>query len=158
AVIFGERTLTYAALDAHANRLARHLQGMGVGPDVLVGVCAVRSLELVVGLLAVLKAGGAYVPLDPEYPPDRLREMVEDARLGVVLTQGFWRERLPRSGSRAANGAACVLLEDWLSAASETAGLPEAAEGFVAAAAARMPAVTAPSLSGLQGSHLAYMI
>src|SRR6478736_586491 len=68
AVVFEDRALTYAALDAHANRLAHRLQDLGVGPDVLVGVCAERSLELVVGLLAVLKAGGAYVPLDPEYP------------------------------------------------------------------------------------------
>ena len=79
AVVFEDRTLTYAALDAHANRLAHRLRDLGVGPDVLVGVCAERSLELVVGLLAVLKAGGAYVPLDPEYPAGRLTDMVSDA-------------------------------------------------------------------------------
>ena len=88
AVIFEDRVLTYAALDAHANRLAHHLQSLGVGPDVLVGVCAERSLELVVGLLAVLKAGGAYLPLDPEYPAERIDDMVTDAGLGVVLVQG----------------------------------------------------------------------
>ena len=88
AVVFEDRTLSYAALDAHANRLAHRLRDLGVGPDVLVGVCAERSLELVVGLLAVLKAGGAYVPLDPEYPAGRLTDMVSDAELRVVLLQG----------------------------------------------------------------------
>src|SRR6185436_5231581 len=87
AVVFEDRTLTYAALDAHANRLAQHLQDLGVEPDVLVGVCAERSIELVVGLLAVLKAGGAYVPLDPFIPSARLTEMMTDAGLRVVLTQ-----------------------------------------------------------------------
>ena len=81
AVVFEDRSLTYAALDAHANRLANHLRGLGVRPDVLVGVCAERSVELVVGLLAVLKAGGAYVPLEPEHPAGRLAGMVEDAGL-----------------------------------------------------------------------------
>src|SRR5260221_4810831 len=93
AVVFEDRTLSYAALDADANRLAQHLQSLGVGPDVLVGVCAERSVELVVGLLAVLKAGGAYVPLDPEYPAARLTEMMTDAGLRGGLTQ---RRNAPR--------------------------------------------------------------
>ncbi len=93
-VVFEDRTLSYAALDAHANRLAQHLQSLGVGPDVLVGVCAERSVELVVGLVAVLKAGGAYVPLDPEYPAARLTGMMTDAGLGVVLTQRAIAPRL----------------------------------------------------------------
>src|SRR4029078_6259185 len=76
AVIFEDRTLTYAALDAHANRLAHHLQSLGVGRDVRVGVLAERSPEMVVGLLGILKAGGAYLPLDPEYPRERLLGMV----------------------------------------------------------------------------------
>jgi hypothetical protein len=82
AVLFEDRVLSYAELDAHANRLAHHLQSRGVGPDVLVGVLAERSLELVVGLLGILKAGGAYLPLDPDYPRERLTGMVSDAGLG----------------------------------------------------------------------------
>src|SRR4029079_17814046 len=72
ALVCADRTLSYAALEAHANRLAHKLKRWGVGPDVLVGVCAERSLEMVVALLATMKAGGAYVPLDPEYPAERL--------------------------------------------------------------------------------------
>src|SRR5260221_3174633 len=106
AVVFEDRELSYAALDADANRLAQHLQGLGVGPDVLVGVCAERSVELVVGLLAVLKAGGAYVPLDPEYPAARLTEMMTDAGLCVVLTQ-----RRIASGLRLPAGTRGVLLD-----------------------------------------------
>ena len=68
AVVFEDRQLTYAELNARANQLAHHLIGLGVGPEVLVGICMERSLELIVGLLAILKAGGAYVPLDPGYP------------------------------------------------------------------------------------------
>ena len=66
AVVFEDRQLTYAQLNARANQLARHLRRLGVGPEVLVGLCVERSLEMVVGLLGILKAGGAYVPLDPD--------------------------------------------------------------------------------------------
>src|SRR5205085_2193053 len=68
--------LTYDELDRRANQLAHHLRSLGVGPDVAVGVCMERSLQLVVALLGVLKAGGAYVPLDPSYPPERLAFML----------------------------------------------------------------------------------
>jgi amino acid adenylation domain-containing protein len=95
AVVFEEHGLSYRALDRRANQLAHHLQGLGVGPEVLVGVCLERSVEMVVGLLGILKAGGAYVPLDPAYPPERLAFMLEDARLKVLLTQRALRERLP---------------------------------------------------------------
>lgn len=95
AVEFEGSTLSYAQLDARANQLARHLQTLGVGPDVRVGVFAERSLELVVALYGVLKAGGAYVPLDPGYPLDRLTFMVEDADVPVLLTQAHLVERLP---------------------------------------------------------------
>jgi natural product biosynthesis luciferase-like monooxygenase protein len=79
--------LSYRELDARSNRLAHHLRGLGVGVETLVGICLDRSLELVVAVLATLKAGGSYLPLDPEYPAARLRFMVEDARLEVLLTQ-----------------------------------------------------------------------
>lgn len=87
ALKHGEATLTYAALNASANRLARELQNRGVGPDQLVGICVERSLEMVIGLLGILKAGGAYIPLDPNYPPERLQYMLSDANPRLVLTQ-----------------------------------------------------------------------
>jgi len=98
AVMYENQFLTYRELDARANKLARHLQRLEVGADSLVGLCAERSLEMVVGLLGILKAGGAYVPLDPEYPAQRLTFMVKDAGAKVVLTQGHLVEALPASG------------------------------------------------------------
>src|SRR5262249_8375078 len=100
--------LTYAQLNARANQLAHHLSRLGVGPEVLVGICAERSLEMVVGLLGILKAGGAYVPLDPDHPAERLAFMLEDTQAPVLLTQQALRERLP------ANPARLVCLDgDW---------------------------------------------
>jgi natural product biosynthesis luciferase-like monooxygenase protein len=86
AVVFEGERITYRELDARANRVARHLQRIGVGPESLVGIFMDRSIELVVALLGVHKAGGAYVPLDPTYPRDRLGFMVEDSGLAVLLT------------------------------------------------------------------------
>jgi amino acid adenylation domain-containing protein len=94
AVVAGENVLTYAELNRRANWLARDLVVRGVGPDVLVGICMERCVELSIALLAVMKAGGAYVPMDPGYPPDRLRYMLEDASPAVVLTQRDAIERL----------------------------------------------------------------
>jgi amino acid adenylation domain-containing protein len=88
AVNSEDETLTYAELNARANRLAHHLVAIGVGPDVPVGLCMERGTEMAVGLLAVLKAGGAYVPLDPDYPADRLRHMVEDSAPAALLVHG----------------------------------------------------------------------
>ncbi|HSE15897.1 MAG TPA: amino acid adenylation domain-containing protein [Pyrinomonadaceae bacterium] len=82
-----QRELSYGELNRRANRLARSLRALGVGPEELVGICAIRSVEWVVGLLAILKAGGAYVSLDPTYPKERLDFMIEDARVRVLLTQ-----------------------------------------------------------------------
>ncbi|HEY0022712.1 MAG TPA: non-ribosomal peptide synthase/polyketide synthase [Longimicrobium sp.] len=88
ALVWGEESLTYRELDARANQLANHLAGLSVGPDARVGVLLERSAELVVSMLAVLKAGGAYVPLDPGYPPERLRLMLADSSVRVLLTRG----------------------------------------------------------------------
>ncbi|GAA6624250.1 amino acid adenylation domain-containing protein [Scytonema sp. NUACC26] len=97
AVVFEEEQLTYRELNQRANRIAHHLKTLGVGPEVLVGICVERSLEMVVGLLGILKAGGAYVPLDPEYPTERLSFMLQDAQVSVLLTQQRLVERLPKS-------------------------------------------------------------
>ncbi|HEY7768000.1 amino acid adenylation domain-containing protein, partial [Longimicrobium sp.] len=91
AVVFEDRSLTYAELNARANRLAHHLRTLGVGPDARVAVSVERSLEMVVSLLAVMKAGGAYVPLDPAHPAERLEYMLADSAPAAVVTQKqFW--------------------------------------------------------------------
>jgi non-ribosomal peptide synthetase component F len=95
AVAFLGRELSYRELDRLANRLAHHLRSLGVGPEVLVGLCAERSLDVAVGVLAILKAGGAYVPLDPAYPAARLDFMLQDAAIHVLLNQRALGERLP---------------------------------------------------------------
>ncbi|MBW4594951.1 MAG: amino acid adenylation domain-containing protein [Brasilonema angustatum HA4187-MV1] len=95
AVVYENQQLTYEQLNTQANQLAHYLRSLGVGADVLVGICVERSLELVVGLLGILKAGGAYVPLDPEYPTERLRFMLQDAQVSVLVTQQQLVERLP---------------------------------------------------------------
>ena len=88
AVVSPGESLTYEELRARALRLAHHLREMGVGPDVLVGLCVERSPEMVVGILGILAAGGAYVPLDPSYPRERLAFLAEDAGIEVLLTRG----------------------------------------------------------------------
>ena len=87
AVVFEDQQLTYRELNKRANQLGHYLQKLGVGAEVLVGICVERSIEMVVGLLGILKAGGAYVPLDPSYPRERLGFMLEDAQARVLLTQ-----------------------------------------------------------------------
>jgi len=86
AVVFEDEQLTYEALNRRANQLARYLRRLGVGPEALVGLSVERSLDMVIGLLAVLKAGGAYLPLDPSLPKERLSFMITDARPLAVLT------------------------------------------------------------------------
>jgi amino acid adenylation domain-containing protein len=94
ALVCGENAISYERLNARANQLARVLRARGVGPDVPVGVCLERSIELVVGLLGILKAGGAYVPLDPTYPNERLRMMLEDSGARVLVTGARLATRL----------------------------------------------------------------
>ena len=95
AVVFQDQPLTYRELNSKANQLAHYLIKLGVGPDVLVGICVERGIRMVVGLLAILKAGGAYVPLDPTYPKERLQFMLEDADLQVILTEEKLQHQLP---------------------------------------------------------------
>jgi amino acid adenylation domain-containing protein/non-ribosomal peptide synthase protein (TIGR01720 family) len=95
ALRFGDQALTYRQLDQRANQLAHYLRGQGVDRESLVGVAALRSLEMVVALYAVVKAGAAYVPLDPEYPVDRLRYMLEDAGIGLLLSHDAVIDDLP---------------------------------------------------------------
>ncbi|HEX9936884.1 MAG TPA: amino acid adenylation domain-containing protein, partial [Longimicrobium sp.] len=92
-------SLTYGELEERANRLARHLRGLGVGPDARVGLCLERGPELMIAVLGILKAGGAYVPLDPAYPAERLGYMLEDSAARVLLTQASLAERLPAGGA-----------------------------------------------------------
>lgn len=130
AVVCDDRQLTYRELNERANQLSFYLQTLGVGPEVLVGICAERSLEMVVGLLAILKAGGAYVPLDPSYPAERLRFMLADAGAPVLLTQQRLLSLLP------AHDATVVCLDaDW-----ETIAQP------------------CPATAAVTGENLAYMI
>jgi arthrofactin-type cyclic lipopeptide synthetase C len=131
AVEYERTSLSYAELNRQANRLAHHLRSLGVGPDARVAICAERSLEMVVGLLAILKAGGGYVPLDPSYPAERLAYMLDDCAPMVVLTQNALRWRF-------ADVAAPVVLLDH----ALPAGLSEAD----------------PQADGLTPQHLAYVI
>ncbi len=128
----GEEQLCYAKLDAQANQLAHYLQELGVGPNVLVGLCVERSLDMVVGLLGILKAGGAYVPLDPTYPAARLAFMLTDAAPPVLLTQAHLVATLPPVA-----GQLFCLDRDWPHIATQPA---------------------TPPLSAVTPDHLAYVI
>jgi amino acid adenylation domain-containing protein len=95
ALVFEDERLTYAELNAHANRLAHRLRRLGVGPETRVALCMERSPEMVVAILGVFKAGGAYLPLDPSYPRERLAFMLEDSRAPVLLTHSAAAGSLP---------------------------------------------------------------
>ncbi|MBE9190290.1 amino acid adenylation domain-containing protein [Gloeocapsopsis crepidinum LEGE 06123] len=119
AVIFENQQLTYRELNERANQLAHYLQKLGVKPEVLVGVCLERSLEMAIALLGILKAGGAYVPLDPDYPPERLAFMLADSQTPVLLTQQQLLTRFPEHH--------CLCLDtDWQAIAQESLENPVA--------------------------------
>jgi amino acid adenylation domain-containing protein len=128
AVVYEGQRLTYAELDAHANRIANHLRGLGVGPETRVGICLERGLDLIPCILGVMKAGGAYVPVDPTHPAERIGYVLEDSAVAVVLTHERLRETLA-----APEGAAVVCVDggarDPIAAASaarpETGVTPE---------------------------------
>ncbi len=107
AVVFGNKSVTYQELNDRANRLAHYLKRYSVGPDVLVGICIERSLEMIVGMLAILKAGGAYLPIEATYPRERLTFMLADSETPVLLTQQKLLGRLPKPAN------ALCLDSDW---------------------------------------------
>ncbi|WP_340608594.1 amino acid adenylation domain-containing protein [Xenorhabdus bharatensis] len=138
AISYEGQTLSYAELNCHANRLAHHLLALGIRPDDPVAICAERSPELIIGLLAILKAGGAYVPLDPNYPAERLSYMLEDARPVALLTQTAWCDKLDTF-------VPVVLLDNLLNEQ----------EAPLAAYPIHNPGI---QTSGLTSHHLAYII
>lgn len=107
ATIFENQQLTYQELNAKANQLAHYLQSIGVGAEVMVGLCLERSLDLIIGILGILKAGGAYVPIDPAYPQERIAFMLEDTKLQFVVTQQQCLVSLPE------NSTTICLDTDW---------------------------------------------
>jgi amino acid adenylation domain-containing protein len=119
AIVFEDEQVTYRELHDRANQLAHYLRRLGVGPDVLVGVCVERSVEMLVALLGILKAGGAYVPLDPTYPKERLAYMLEDANVSVLLTQERLSDHLPMHPARVLR-----LDADWQEIAEESCENP----------------------------------
>ncbi|MPZ14326.1 MAG: amino acid adenylation domain-containing protein [Chloroflexi bacterium] len=132
AVRFEEHALNYRELNACANQLAHHLVGLGVGPDVLVGIMVKRSLDMVVGLLGILKAGAAYLPLDPALPQQRIAFLLEDTEVPVLLTQQALVDELPATAART-----ICLDADWPTIAQELQEAPA---------------------SGVAPEHLAYVI
>jgi len=117
AVVQGELSLSYSALNAQANQLAHHLLSLGVNPDDRVAICAERSIEMVVGLLGILKAGGAYVPLDPDYPTNRLAYMFKDSSPVALLTHG---QNLPEIGQHDIPTISLDTLAAWRTQATHT--------------------------------------
>ncbi|KZL47818.1 non-ribosomal peptide synthetase [Nodularia spumigena CENA596] len=108
AVVFDGQKLTYQELNHQANKVAHYLQSLGVGTEVLVGICIERSLEIIVGLLGILKAGAAYLPLDPTYPKERISFMLADSQVQVLLTQQKFLESFTESGVKTV-----CLDQDW---------------------------------------------
>jgi amino acid adenylation domain-containing protein len=95
AVVFEDRSLSYAELDQKSNQIGRYLRKLGVGPETRIGICVERSLEAVAGLVGILKSGAAFVPLDPDYPAERLRYMIDDAGIQVLMSHTNLTERFP---------------------------------------------------------------
>ena len=119
AAVFEDNHITYRELNLRANQLAHYLQPMGVGPEVIVGICMERSLNMLIGLLSILKAGGAYLPLDPSYPKERLAFMLEDAGVPLLLTQERLLKAIPGSDAK----VVCLDL-DWASISHESVENP----------------------------------
>jgi len=97
AVAYQDSVLSYAELNRRANQLAHYLRELGVNPEIRVGLCVERSLEMIVGMLGILKAGGTYVPIEPDYPAARIAFMLEDSQAGILLSQEKLQGRLPEN-------------------------------------------------------------
>ncbi|MEP0755247.1 amino acid adenylation domain-containing protein [Trichocoleus sp. Lan] len=119
ALVFEDKKLTYQELNIRSNKLARYLQRLGIGAEILVGLCVERSLEMIIGMLAILKAGGAYLPLDPSYPPERLSFMLKDAQVPVLLTREQYIKRLNNQNSKI-----ICLDKDWENISQESEDNP----------------------------------
>jgi amino acid adenylation domain-containing protein len=130
AVVCEEISLTYAELNGRSNQLAHYLRTVGVGPDVLVGLCVERSVDVAVGILGILKAGGAYVPLDPHLPPARLAVMLEDSGAAVVVSRTSLAGLLPSSVRLVLLDAARKVL-DALPTTNATSGIGPANLAYV---------------------------
>ena len=122
ALICEGEQVSYGELNRRSNQVARYLRELGVGPEVIVGLCVERSVEMVVGLLGILKAGGAYLPLDPEYPQERLSFMLDDAAVPVVITQERLVDKVKSPEVRTVS-----LDSDWTTIAEQSAENPEPA-------------------------------
>ncbi|MGZ4113274.1 MAG: amino acid adenylation domain-containing protein, partial [Tumebacillaceae bacterium] len=122
AVTYRNESFTYRELNERANQLAHRLRASGVGPDVAVGICMERSLEMVVGVVAILKAGGAYVSLDPNYPEDRLAFMLEDTQVPVLITQSSLADRFTEQ-----NATVLCLDTEWDTIATQSTAQVDAA-------------------------------
>jgi amino acid adenylation domain-containing protein len=121
AVVCNNDRLTYRELSERANQLAHHLQRLGIGPEKFVGICAEKSVELIVAVLGVLKAGGAYVPLDPNHPADRLSFMLADTGMTALLTQSHLKSQIEHLKSEI---HLVCLDSDWPVIAAESAQNP----------------------------------
>lgn len=120
AVVSGDKSLTYAELDARSNQLAHHLLGLGVRPETPVAICLDRSLEMMVGLLGIMKAGGAYSPIDPEFPVARIEYLLKDTGADILLTTGAHRETL----ASIHGGKTLALDTDWPEISQQPTGEP----------------------------------
>ncbi|MBJ7312354.1 amino acid adenylation domain-containing protein, partial [Rugamonas sp. CCM 8940] len=141
ALVFGEASLSYAQLNRKANQLAHRLRALGIGPDQLVAVAAERSLEMVIGVLAVLKAGAAFVPIDPSLPPERIAYMLADSAPKALLVQAPLRALLPPCAMPV------LLLDAQAESADADADAGTGADGNLA-----------PAALGMTPDNLAYVI
>ena len=114
ALVYGDEHLSYAELDGRANQLARHLQSLGLGPDLVVAICMERTPAFIIALLSILKAGAAYMPLDPDFPTERLAFMLEDSKSPLLLTQERLLPRLPANDT-----PRCCIDGDWATIAQQ---------------------------------------